>query len=350
MKFGGTSVGSAERMRIAAGIAAEPKPRRPVAIVVSAMSKITDLLLDTLRRAEGGDQPGLQANIAKLRERHLATCRELLPPERQQAARDGIAHLIAEFERIAGGMLMLNEMPPRSVDEGVAIGERLSALLIAEYLNAQGTPAEAINAAEIVVTDAVFGNASPLMEPTRAKARARLVPLLEHGVLPVVTGFNGATADLDRGHRRGLRECLAADGTHARQGSRASGAATRTRRPASRHRLQRRHRRWTPHHARPRRFGFFGVDPLRRAGCFRTVDLDRRRWHHERRPAPGALRGGAERSDLRRSRGARLQRRQVQMRLSLKFRVRPAGIWTPRRSRERKNKPFAELYSLSTGS
>src|ERR1035438_8067369 len=195
MKFGGTSVGSAERMRIAAGIAAEPKPRRPVAIVVSAMSKITDLLLDTLRRAEAGDQPGLQANIAKLRERHLATCRELLPPERQQAAADGIARLIAEFERIAGGMLMLNEMPPRSVDEAVAIGERLSALLIAEYLNAQGTPAEAINAAEIVVTDAVFGNASPLMEPTRAKARARLVPLLEHGVLPVVTGFNGATAD-----------------------------------------------------------------------------------------------------------------------------------------------------------
>ena len=195
MKFGGTSVGSAERMRIAAGIAAEQQPRRPVAIVVSAMSKITDLLLDTLRRAEAGDQAALEANVAKLRERHLATCRELLPPERQAEAADGIAYLIAEFERIAGGMLMLNEMPPRSVDEAVAIGERLSALLIAAYLNAQGTPAEAVNAAEIVVTDAVFGNASPLMEPTRAKSRARLLPLLEHGVLPVVTGFNGATAD-----------------------------------------------------------------------------------------------------------------------------------------------------------
>jgi len=199
MKFGGTSVGSAERMRVAAGIAAgtaaEREPRRPVVIVVSAMSKITDLLLDTLRRAEAGDQAGLAANLAKLRERHLATCHELLPPDRQQVAADGIAHLIAEFERIAGGMLMLNEMPPRSVDEAVAIGERLSALLIAEYLNAQGTPAEAVNAAEIVVTDTVFGNASPLMEPTRNKARARLMPLLERGILPVVTGFNGATAD-----------------------------------------------------------------------------------------------------------------------------------------------------------
>ena len=122
MKFGGTSVGSAERMRTAAAIAAGQRPRRPVAMVVSAMSRITDLLLDTLRRAETGDRAALEANIASLRERHLATCRELLPPERQEAAAAGIAHLIAEFERIAGGMLMLNEMPPRSVDEGVAIG------------------------------------------------------------------------------------------------------------------------------------------------------------------------------------------------------------------------------------
>ena len=195
MKFGGTSVGSAERMRVAAGLASKEQRRRPVAIVVSAMSKITDLLLDTMRHAEAGDSAGLDSNIAKLRERHMAACRELLPPESQAAAEAEISRLIAEFQRIAGGMLMLSEMPPRPVDEAVATGERLSALLIAAFLNADGTPAEAVNAAEIVVTDAVFGNASPLMEPTRAKARARLLPLLEGGVMPVVTGFNGATAD-----------------------------------------------------------------------------------------------------------------------------------------------------------
>jgi aspartate kinase len=195
MKFGGTSVGSAERMRIAAAIASGQRAQRPVAIVVSAMSRITDLLLDTLRRAEAGDRSGLDANIASLRERHLATCRELLAPEGRADAESGIAHLIGEFQRIAGGMLMLSEMPPRSVDEAISIGERLAALLITAYLNVQGTPAEAINAAEIVVTDAAFGNASPLMDPTRARARARLLPLLESGVLPVVTGFNGATAD-----------------------------------------------------------------------------------------------------------------------------------------------------------
>jgi aspartate kinase len=195
MKFGGTSVGSAERMRASARIAAEEKKNRPVAVVVSAMSKITDLLLDTMRHAEAGDRAGMEANLAALRARHEDACAELLPEAGQAAARAGMQALLGEFGRLVNGMLMLGERPPRSVDEAVAIGERLSALLVAEYLCSQGTPAAAVNAAEVVVTDAVFGNASPLMEPTREKARGRLLPHLRAGVLPVVTGFNGATAD-----------------------------------------------------------------------------------------------------------------------------------------------------------
>ena len=92
-------------------------------------------------------------------------------------------------------MAMLGERPPRSVDEAVAVGERLSVALMAECLKAEGTPSAAVNARDVVVTDAVFGNASPLMEPTREKARAKLLPLLRQGALPVITGFNGATAD-----------------------------------------------------------------------------------------------------------------------------------------------------------
>jgi aspartate kinase len=195
MKFGGTSVGSAERMRVAAQLAAGEMRKRPVAIVVSAMSKITDLLLDTMRRAEAGDQPGIAANLAALRARHEAACRELLPEERQTEVLAKIGEITGEFERIVNGMAMLQERPPRSVDEAVAVGERLTALLVSEYLNATGTPAAGINAWSVVVTDAVFGNASPLMEPTRAKAVEHLVPLMEQGILPVITGFNGATAD-----------------------------------------------------------------------------------------------------------------------------------------------------------
>ena len=70
MKFGGTSVGSAERMRVSAGLAAAEQKKRPVVAVVSAMSKITDLLLDTMRHAEAGDRPGIDVNLAVLRKRH----------------------------------------------------------------------------------------------------------------------------------------------------------------------------------------------------------------------------------------------------------------------------------------
>jgi aspartate kinase len=195
MKFGGTSVGSAERMRVAARLAAAERARRPVAIVVSAMAKITDLLLDTMRHAEGGDTAGIENNLAALRHRHEQACRELLPEDRHAGVLARIQELTGEFERIVRGMAMLNERPPRSVDEAVAVGERLSALLVAEPLNAEGIPAAAVNAWEVVVTDAVFGNASPLMEPTREKARARLLPMIAKGEMPVVTGFNGATAD-----------------------------------------------------------------------------------------------------------------------------------------------------------
>jgi aspartate kinase len=195
MKFGGTSVGSAERMAVTARLSAEQQACRPVVIVVSAMSKITDLLLETIKRAEAGDQAGIESDIAKLRKRHRETCLELLPEDRHAAVLAQMDAIMADFERIANGICLLGEAPPRSVDEAVATGERLSTLLVAARLEACGTPAVPVNAAEVIVTDAMFGNATPLLEPTRLKACARLLPLIEAGVLPVVTGFNGATVD-----------------------------------------------------------------------------------------------------------------------------------------------------------
>jgi len=195
MKFGGTSVGSAERMKNAAEISAGELRNRPVVTVVSAMSKVTDLLLQTMRRAEAGDEEHIESDLRKLEERHLETAAELLPADRREPVLAGIRVLIGEFRRVAQGILMLGERPPRSVDEAVAIGERLSALLLAAYLESAGVPAQAVNGSDVIVTDAVFGNASPLMEQTRDKARKVLLPLIESGVLPVVTGFNGATLD-----------------------------------------------------------------------------------------------------------------------------------------------------------
>ena len=119
----------------------------------------------------------------------------LLPVDRRDGVLARIHDLIGEFERIAGGMRMLGERPPRSVDEAVAIGERLSALLMAAYLESQGTPAVAVNAPgggrdgrrlrQRLAADGADAGKGP-----RALAAAS-----RERVLPVITGFNGATAD-----------------------------------------------------------------------------------------------------------------------------------------------------------
>jgi bifunctional aspartokinase / homoserine dehydrogenase 1 len=195
MKFGGTSMGSAERIKVAAHIAAEHHANRPVVAVVSAMSKITDLLLASLRQAEAGDQADLEQSLKTLNLRHFEACRELLPQSRQETALAGIHSLITEFSRIAKGVMMLGEKPPRSIDEAIAIGERLSALMMAEYLESEGIRAAAVNGADVIATDSVFGNATPLMQQTRERCATVLQPLLDQRILPVVTGFNGSTMD-----------------------------------------------------------------------------------------------------------------------------------------------------------
>ncbi len=195
MKFGGTSMGSAERIRVAADISRQQHAKRPVVVVVSAMAKITDLLLDSLRKAEAGDQADLDTNLKTLYARHFECCRALLPASRQEATLAEVHALISEFSRIAKGCMMLGDRPPRSIDEAVAIGEKLTALLLAEYLESEGVPAAAVSGADVIATDAVFGNATPLMEPTRERAAAVIGKLLQENILPVMTGFNGSTLD-----------------------------------------------------------------------------------------------------------------------------------------------------------
>ena len=195
MKFGGTSMGAAERIRGAAQICADVRANRPVVVVVSAMSKITDFLLDTLRAAETGRPVEVETNLKRLESRHVETCRALLNSTACPTAICEVGILVGEFQRIAHGMLMLGERPPRSVDEAIVTGERLSAMMMAAYLNCSGVRAQAVNAAELIVTDNEFGNAEPMLDETCEKGAKRLLPIIESGAIPIVTGFNGATVD-----------------------------------------------------------------------------------------------------------------------------------------------------------
>src|SRR5581483_4865585 len=109
-------------------------------------------------------------SLRELETRHFDAASALVPPDRLKSVKSRLEEVINDFRRIVNGMQMLSYRPPRAVDEAIAVGERLSALLVSEYLNTLGIRAVAVNAAGVVVTDAVFNNASPILEATKQKA------------------------------------------------------------------------------------------------------------------------------------------------------------------------------------
>ena len=196
MKFGGTSVGDATCIRRAAEIVKKAASSRPVAVVVSAMSGVTNRLIEGARHAEAGEEKSLQSLIEALREQHETAAKGLIDdPTKRKAIVATCAATLEELTRLLQGTALLRELTPRALDAISGIGERLSAPLVAAAITALGLQSEPISATEIIVTDAHHGRAEPLMPETRKRAEARLRPMLKNGIVPVVTGFIGATAD-----------------------------------------------------------------------------------------------------------------------------------------------------------
>ena len=203
-KFGGASLADADAIRHAANIvvgqrgASGGSGGKRLVVVVSAMSGVTDALLDAAARATRGDVASASPIVEKLRTRHVAAARALIP--KTPAARlDDVLRAIdqafAEFEHVAGGLAVLRELTPRTTDFLVSRGERLSAQLFAAALEAAGCPVAYIDAIEVVRTDGTFGQAAPDLPRTERSARNALGPLLTRGTVPVVPGFLGATPD-----------------------------------------------------------------------------------------------------------------------------------------------------------
>ena len=207
MKFGGTSVGDAQCFRGVKEIVARGvRKHAPVVVVVSAMSTVTEALLESARSAAAGNEAAVAEKLQYLRQMHLRAIEELFPEPRREQVTTEVSEILAEFEKLCAGMTLLRELPLRAMDAGLSVGERLSATILARYLDDQGIAAQAVDAATCVVTDENFGSARPLMEPTREAMRRVLLPLLEKRSVPVVTGFLGAT-------REGIRTTLGRGGS-----------------------------------------------------------------------------------------------------------------------------------------
>ena len=202
MKFGGTSVGDVDAFTqvtkiVAAAVAAQNTSERPgVVVVTSAMSGVTNLLIDAAHRAANGDTEFHREAEDTLRVKHQFVAGQLIDDGAERAALGReLDERLDSFARLCSSIAVLGELTQRGLDVVSGLGERLNAPLLAAVLRAQGVPAEAVDAVELIVTDKVFGGAEPIMSLTKMRCRKRLLPMIEAGIVPVVTGFVGATED-----------------------------------------------------------------------------------------------------------------------------------------------------------
>src|SRR5580704_10391880 len=194
MKFGGTSVGDAECMRRAAAIVQSAAAQGPVVVVVSAMSGVTNRLIDTAHRAEAGESAVIGKLIGELGDQHRAALRAMVPDSSAAIAIDKELHaVLAELDRLLQGTALLSELTPRVLDAISGMGERLSAHLLAGAIRELGLRSVVVASTEVIVTDDHHGRAEPLMGETRARCEAKMRQLIDDGVVPVVTGFIAAT-------------------------------------------------------------------------------------------------------------------------------------------------------------
>lgn len=201
-KFGGTSLADAGRYRHAAQLVARTGAQ-PV-IVVSAAAGVTDELFVLVGEAWAGLKAQARRRAAELRERHEAIARELFGERSlgDEPMLQRMAERFAELEALieAGASVEDDEREAAApagllVDAVCALGEDLSAELMAAALDIEGMQSEVVDARRVVRTDARFGGAVPLDERTASLVREVIGPSLKRGRVPVLQGFVGATEE-----------------------------------------------------------------------------------------------------------------------------------------------------------
>jgi aspartate kinase len=199
MKFGGTSVGSAEAIRQVATIVRDMAFQHEVVVVVSAMNaphlRTTDTLIGAAQSAAEGNGSAAAEASPRLLDLYMQAAQALVTPDEYRALETELSEMFDYINDLSRSIAVLGELTPRALDLISGQGERCNARLIAAALRSTGIEAEAIDATELIVTDEQFGDANPQMDATRERSQQRLGPLLSSKRVPVVTGFIGATPD-----------------------------------------------------------------------------------------------------------------------------------------------------------
>ncbi len=202
LKFGGTSVANADCIMQAARLIAQQS--RPVVAVSSAMSGVTDVLIEAGNLACKRNYDEVEKRQMDLRRRHDEAARVICPDSgARKALSNDLDALFSELTGMLNGISLLQELSPRSLDLISSFGERLLVPLLAEALVQQGVPAKTVDARSLLRTNSTFGAASVDHDVSREQTRDLLLPLCKQTV-PVVTGYiasdaSGNTTTLGRG-------------------------------------------------------------------------------------------------------------------------------------------------------
>jgi|AGTN01.1.fsa_nt_gi aspartate kinase len=196
MKFGGTSVGSAERFLGVADIVRNSKAKNGAPLVVlSAMSGVTNQLIEGATIAKERDLDGALEIIGELRERHRdVICTLFQDSATVDKLTEELEAYFKKLDILYRGVSYLGELTKRSMDAISGLGELFSSKIFTNLLIKQKTDARWLDAREFVITDNVFGRATPLLEMTSAKAQGAIMPEIAAGKVVVTQGFIGSTS------------------------------------------------------------------------------------------------------------------------------------------------------------
>jgi aspartate kinase len=206
MKFGGTSVEDPAAIgRTAAIVAGRIAQGKQAVVVVSAMSKVTDLLLRAAAAAAAGDRTGALAISARLRCRHRDTACALIKDSADSAALQVlIDQKFDSLDEILRGLAAILELTPRISDLIVSYGERISSRIVAAAFRERQIDSVHVDSRDVIVTDSQFQKAAPIDTIIEKRAHEHLNPHISAGRVPVMGGFiasneAGITTTLGRG-------------------------------------------------------------------------------------------------------------------------------------------------------
>lgn len=192
MKFGGTSVESREAVARVTDIVTHRRERHPV-VVVSAMGKTTNKLLQAASEAAAGRRDQALSLVDELRGHHLTHGLALAGSSSAELDRYIRAHF-EWLDELVKGLSVVGELSPRSMDAIASVGERLSSLVVSFAFRSAGLPVQHVDSRRVIVTDDRFTQAVPLFAETFERLREVVQPAAESSVV-VMGGFIGATKD-----------------------------------------------------------------------------------------------------------------------------------------------------------